>query len=39
MFHILTNPVSRMNDAIEGAGTQYDIVRNETPMMVLSSMP
>jgi hypothetical protein len=28
MFHILTNPVNRKNDAIEGAGTQYDIARN-----------
>ena len=30
MFHVLTNPVNRMNDTIEGAGTQYDIVRNGT---------
>jgi hypothetical protein len=28
MFHILTNPGNRQNDAIEGCGNKYDIMRN-----------
>ena len=29
MFHILTNPHARMNDAVEGCGEMYDIIRNQ----------
>ena len=31
MFHILTNPVNRENDAAEGTQNQYDIIRNTKP--------
>ena len=31
MFHIMTNPVNRKNDAAEGTQNQYDIIRNASP--------